>query len=126
MSLTGYQVNAPYGSCIVHASPLRSARSPSPSVASGRLDGIRISCGWPWYRTTSVAVASAASVAGTVILSAGLSVAVPVVPFTLAASTVYQCPKSSVSAVTGRTARTVSVAAPVSSFVPGTQPSTRS
>src|SRR2546423_2232045 len=125
MSLTGYQVNAPYGSCIVHASPPGIARSPSPSLASGRPEGIGTSCGRPWYRSTTVAVASAATGAGTLTLSAADRLACCAVPSTLAASTVYQCPKSSDTVLSGRTARTVSVAVPVSVADVGAQDSAR-
>jgi hypothetical protein len=48
VSLAGYQVPAPYGSCIVQASPLMSARSPRPSSKSVRCDGIGTVWGRPW------------------------------------------------------------------------------
>ncbi len=51
VSLTGYQVEAPYGSCIVQASPPRVTRRPRPSSKSPRADGIGTGVGRPWYVT---------------------------------------------------------------------------
>src|SRR4029450_801914 len=94
VSLTGYQVEAPYGSCMVQASPRVATLRPSPSSKSPRSDGMGTVVGRPWYCTTSVVRASAASCLGTA-MSSPAQEDVTSAPSTVTSSTVYESEKSS-------------------------------
>jgi len=97
------------------------------SVESDKASALRFLCdSMAIDRSTTVAVWSAASAVGSVSRSLAVPLAVTVAPSTVAASIVYQCPKSSDSAVTGFVARTDSVAVPVRIAVVGAQVRARS